>query len=782
MQQPFVLSTELRGHESEVRAVLVVSDDILVTGSRDCTLKWWERSEQVNKIVWQLKNSVHLNNSFISCLALLFGDGSCPLVASGAGDGNICLWNGLHGERVTQVKGHENNVCHIAVGSNHNFVSCSWDHTSVLWRWMEQENGIEIQQVQILKGHQAAVWNETGECLQTLQGHSDVVRGLCKEGNDESIISISNDGYAIRWKPSEKMVEGHCLPFERDNEIFLSNHFLYCLTYLPSLDLFACGGEEGSVKIFSFESGCLQTISHPSTVWALSSFPNEDLVTGCMDAVCRIFTQDESRKAEEVVLQEFETSASTKKLTFSAVGNIDWNQLPTYEQVVSTRGTQEGQLKVVRIGKEAQVLIWNEANQQWSKFGDVIDYPEQADGGIQSGYLENEYYDYIFDVDIGENQPKRKLGYRKGENPLTAAQRFLLKEELPLEYIDQVAEFIDKNTGYSLSNSAHMASDPLTGTSRYIPSENHQKASTSSASNVLTENTYQPTDNEKETSATKKHFPIHQYIYFKYSDQFDTMRKKLHGYNEQVETPLTSEALQLIVSGVITKLKQQKDSSIIFSEEELQNVEKLLDWPTNKIVPVLDIFRLMILSPSASSYFFLKNQSIGLQKVLEHVQSPQATMAVWILACRVFCNMFSNRLVSLIACEKWEIIHQVFPLSSMKTNTKAKETYSSLLHNFGIRLSEEEGQFANTKRQWIATCLQWLLLLDTVSVEEERKQNDVHVYSIMVALGTVCYSHPWLLREAIENYNLLDVLSRFASTDRVPLKECLQQMERMIAQ
>lgn len=52
---------------------------------------------------------------------------------------------------------------------------------------------------------------------------------------------------------------------------------------------------------------------------------------------------------------------------------------------------------------------------------------------------------------------------RLSDNPYVAAQRFLEKNDLPTEYIDQVVNFIEKNTqGVQLgSNSGHV--DPFTG-------------------------------------------------------------------------------------------------------------------------------------------------------------------------------------------------------------------------------------------------------------------------------------------------------------------------------
>jgi len=58
------------------------------------------------------------------------------------------------------------------------------------------------------------------------------------------------------------------------------------------------------------------------------------------------------------------------------------------------------------------------------------------------------------------------------DNPFMAAQTFLVKNELPASYLDQVVEFIHKNTnGETLGqDTSNTYVDPYTGSSRYTGS------------------------------------------------------------------------------------------------------------------------------------------------------------------------------------------------------------------------------------------------------------------------------------------------------------------------
>jgi phospholipase A-2-activating protein len=49
------------------------------------------------------------------------------------------------------------------------------------------------------------------------------------------------------------------------------------------------------------------------------------------------------------------------------------------------------------------------------------------------------------------------------ENPFTAAQRFLERNDLALTYIDQVAQFIQKNAGGVNLGGSDYYVDPYTG-------------------------------------------------------------------------------------------------------------------------------------------------------------------------------------------------------------------------------------------------------------------------------------------------------------------------------
>lgn len=108
-------------------------------------------------------------------------------------------------------------------------------------------------------------------------------------------------------------------------------------------------------------------------------------------------------------------------------------------------------------------------------------------------------YDYVFDVDIAEGQPPLKLPYNLSQNPYEAATKFITNNELPMSYLDQVANFITTNTqGATLGSSqqnlgpAPAGSDPWGSESRYRPGGDttSQPSSAPAAPKILPQKTY----------------------------------------------------------------------------------------------------------------------------------------------------------------------------------------------------------------------------------------------------------------------------------------------------
>ena len=82
-------------------------------------------------------------------------------------------------------------------------------------------------------------------------------------------------------------------------------------------------------------------------------------------------------------------------------------------------------------------------------------------------------YDFVFTIDVQEGAPPLKLPFNTNQDPYHVAQEFLQKHELTPQYLDQVADFIIKNSGTTAPPMNITMSDPYTG--KYNEFKNYWK-------------------------------------------------------------------------------------------------------------------------------------------------------------------------------------------------------------------------------------------------------------------------------------------------------------------
>ena len=112
---------------------------------------------------------------------------------------------------------------------------------------------------------------------------------------------------------------------------------------------------------------------------------------------------------------------------------------------------------MIRNGNVVEAQIWSQATTSWTLVGTVVD----AVGSSHKKEFEGKEYDYVFDVDIKEGAPALKLPYNVNQNPYDAATKFLEKNNLPMGYLETVADFVVKNTsGAKIGQESESSNDP----------------------------------------------------------------------------------------------------------------------------------------------------------------------------------------------------------------------------------------------------------------------------------------------------------------------------------
>eukprot|EP01051_Picozoa_sp_SAG22_P001023 SAG22_NODE_35_length_27276_cov_20.395849_11_plen_148_part_00 len=115
-------------------------------------------------------------------------------------------------------------------------------------------------------------------------------------------------------------------------------------------------------------------------------------------------------------------------MRFQQVGGVDVAKLPGPEALLEP-GESDGKTKLVRTANGgAEAHSWSASDGRWVKIGDVVEGNGGGGGGgggPSGGMVGDKVYDFVFDVDMEDGMPARKLGVNKGEDAMFAAHRFL---------------------------------------------------------------------------------------------------------------------------------------------------------------------------------------------------------------------------------------------------------------------------------------------------------------------------------------------------------------------
>ncbi|KAG1348148.1 phospholipase A-2-activating protein-like [Cocos nucifera] len=195
------------------------------------------------------------------------------------------------------------------------------------------------------------------------------------------------------------------------------------------------------------------------------------------------------------------------------------------------------------------------------------------------------------------------------DNPYATADKWLLKENLPVSYRQQVVEFILQNTGqrnFSLDASFR---DPYTGGSAYIPGEPSVPFDTHSTFGCAPKPTF-------------KHIP-----------------------KEQKSLSLT----ELELSRLAAIVKILKDASHYhcnkFADADIVLLLKILkSWPLSMIFPVIDIVRMIILHPDGATLLHkhIENGNDTLLETFKRATAAPAQAANILTMIRAITNLFKH--------------------------------------------------------------------------------------------------------------------------------------------
>ncbi|KAF9205533.1 hypothetical protein BGZ49_003897 [Haplosporangium sp. Z 27] len=707
------LSAILNGHKGDVKAVIAPTDSMIVSVSRDKTVRTWQRQSE-NTFSEERIFLGHTN--YVNSVAFIGASEVNPngLIVTGGSDKLINVWNPEDASApVYTLVGHTDNVCSLFADTDGHIVSGSWDKTAKIWRnW---------QCVHTLEGHTQAIWGvlelehevivtasadktiamwKNGKKIKTITGHEDCVRSLALLPGI-GFVSCGNDGAVIVWSNNGDPVQA------------LDGHtsFVYSLATLPTGEIFS-SGEDRTVR--AWEHGvCTQTIIHPCvSVWCVAALPNGDIVSGGSDGFVRVFTRNSERVANAETLKAYDEENAAAAIPSNQVGDIKKDDLPGPE-ALEQPGRKDQDVKMVRVGNTVEAHMWSNAEQSWSKIGEVVDAVgqnrKQLYGGVE--------YDHVFDIDVGEGVPALKLPFNVTENPYTAAQTFLTKHDLPQSYLDQVADFITKNARAVSQGETASFGDPLTGGSRYTPAQ-------TSASSL---GSYNPWGNDapKTQPSIKRLIPQLTNVPFKDAN-LPAIHKKLLQLNAELSSSgaaLDKPELEQLDS--LIKFLGSPPKQVTPQPQYTSLLLKIFNtWPEASRFPALDLLRLL------SLYSTTPAETPDLLKTL--LTATHAHETSLMLVARLVVNFCETEIGKEVAMNEIGTVLDFMEDSTLwqSTNKNLKLAVATVYMSYSTLLLKRHDDDA--------LAIQYVGVLTKI-LEKEREQQVQ--YRLLVALGNLIFAH-----------------------------------------
>lgn len=537
---------------------------------------------------------------------------------SGSWDGTARLWNLFNGQCISVFGGHENGV-HVLCLENNLLATVSTGE-----QIDNRPANFKLRMWSIQTAHEVRV---------PIVDHQGPIRSIFPLPN-VGFITTSNDGTVkFRSISGEAFLEcSHNLAEEGYPPFVLDG----CVLPTPdqSISVVTCG-EDGSVMLWNGTDDAVQSLPHPTCVWAVIAQPtssgHSNFITAGHDGFLRVFSRNRDMlhtTPVKLLMESFEIEVEEmQRKKHKGVSAEDLAKAPRWENRHNNVGKSEGAVSVFNKDGKLIAAQWSDISKNWIEIGEVT---SSSDGGDVQGVV----YDHVIPVEIetANGLVELKLGYNNLENPFNAAQRFIEQNNLGQHYLNQIANFILARKGPNAGPTLDMSS---AGTGAGAGPSLPPRAQT--------------------PQHVFEYIPLKTYFYF--DEVAASVQTKLLPKIIEINStsPNGASLTDLDIQGVREVVSVVADTSHYHSSQIRSNqlsglVKMVFNWPHDQSFPAFDLLRLVAFHPSGGTALL---ETTVLPQLLQHVivmlnSDATAASASSLTSLRFLCNIFkSNTLLKV---------------------------------------------------------------------------------------------------------------------------------------
>ncbi|KAM3720048.1 Ubiquitin fusion degradation protein [Dirofilaria immitis] len=393
----YELSDIIAAHHSDVKCVVASDSGQIISGSRDeCVKVFSKRNEGYVEDI----SLTSMERLAVNAVAFYL----CPkygwLIFAGRKDGSIVIYTSDSDKPVRVLRTHKMNVCVLHVDAeNGKLMSGSWDNNAIIWPIQKIICDSDFNAL-CLVGHKLSVW-----AIASIPERPD----FYLTGSADLTIKF--------WKG--------------DNEVkSFSGHedVVRSLAVLSKYKFFSAANDF-TIRLWDIDAGvCLQKYDSLSSEYIYSLAHSN--VSGC-----RLMANSGEGGFLEIWNVNDDGSLTHRQLIRTPAQSL-WSLTFLKNNDIAV-GANDGNIYIFSTAADRKANASMMESFQCAVAKKVAEF-EAVLAAQQSEIVK-------IKVALDDGEPHVELRYKKGSDPYDAAQTFLMENDLPASYLDEVAKYIIEN-------------------------------------------------------------------------------------------------------------------------------------------------------------------------------------------------------------------------------------------------------------------------------------------------------------------------------------------------